>query len=53
MFLYADRVLAAQHRLTISLCYLAGAVIAGTTAFDPDQLSGFARPYWTDAMHAA
>lgn len=47
---FANLVLIAQHRLTISLSYLAAAVIGGQVSFVADQLPNFARPYWTDTF---
>ena len=48
--MFANRVLIAQHRLTFSLSYLAGAVVGGQTAFSADQLSDFARQYWNETI---
>lgn len=50
VFIFASKVLAAQHRLTISLGYLAGAIIGGTTAFDVDELSTFGNQCWTEVI---
>ena len=43
VFLFASKVLAAQHRLTVSLGYLAGAVVGGTTSVNVDELSTFGK----------
>lgn len=50
VFIFASSVLAAQHRLTISLGYLAGAVVGGATSVDVDDLSMFGKQCWTEVI---
>lgn len=50
MFLFASKVLAAQHRLTISLGYLAGAVVGGGTLVRVDDVSTFGNQCWNEVI---
>lgn len=50
VFLFASKVLAAQHRLTISLGYLAGAVVDGGTLVSVDDLSTFGNQCWNELI---
>ena len=47
---FAKAVLEALHRMTVTLSYLAGPIVAGTGQFSRSQLSNFGQQTWTEVM---